>query len=74
MAWQHPGSRSIPENRPILLHGGELQQNNCKEVAHRGKAATVPRSFNTELLQATGETETSPFKISRMFSLATEDG
>lgn len=69
-----PGSHAIPESWPVLLPSGELQQNNCKKGANRGKAVAALLSLNIELLQATGGTEISPFNIREMFSLAVEDG
>lgn len=74
VARQHPGSHVSPGSRPVLLSGGELQQNNCKKGANRGKAVDMLLSLNIELLQAMGGTEISAFIIREMFSLAVEDG
>lgn len=59
---------------PALLSSGELQQNNCKKGANRGKAATAILSLDIELLQAMGGTEISPFKIRKVFFLVMEAG
>lgn len=53
---------------PALLSSRELQQNNYKKGANRGKAVTAILSLNIELLQAMEGTEISPFKIRKVFS------